>query len=206
MSRAPLRQLTLLDAMILVAATAIGARSLQVIWSLLNVSHLASPLDGRPFLGVLVRAPHAIVAAVPVIAAWTVALPALWVRRPRPPLHRLVVQPGMAACTAAILALGISALNYLAEVVALAVAAGQPVSFGDRGMWGSICMGWIERPSGVGIAVAAVWSWLILGKRWRPQPTSLDRLGRALGVYWLLMNFWVIVLEYLMVCQVLTIT
>jgi hypothetical protein len=205
MSRAPLRRLTLLDVMILIAATAAGAQSLHVIWSQLNVSHLASALDTRPFLGVLVRAPHALGAAVPIFAAWTVALLALWMRRPRPPLHRLVMQPGLAACTAATLALGISALSRFAEVVAFAVAQGQPVSFGDEGIWASLCMDWIAKPSGVGIAVAAVWSWQILGKRWRPQPTWIDRLGRVLGVYWLVMIFWVFLLEYLMVSRVVTI-
>jgi hypothetical protein len=205
MSPAPLRRLTLLDAMILIAATAIGAQSIHVIWSLLNVSHLASPLDNRPFLGVLVRAPHAISAAVPLIAAWTVALPALWICQPCPPFHRLVLQPGMAACTAATLALAISALYRIAEVAAHAVSLGQPLSFGDRGIWASISLDLIQRPSGVGIAVAAVWSWMILGRRWRPQPTWIDRLGRALGVYWLMMIFWILLLESLMLSRVVTI-
>jgi hypothetical protein len=205
MPRAPLRRLTLLDVMILIAATAIGARSLHVIWNLLNVSHLASPLDTWPILGVLVRAPHAIGAAVPLVAAWTVALPVLWIRHPRPPFHRLVLQPGMAACTAATLALGISALYRMAEVAAHAVSLGQPVSFGDQGIWALICMDLIQRPSGVGIAVAAVWSWLILGRRWRPQPTWIDRLGRGLGVYWLMMIFWILLLESLILARVVTI-
>jgi hypothetical protein len=206
MSRAPLRRLTLLDVMILIAATAVGAQSLHVIWSQLNVSHFASSLDTRPLLGLFVRAPHAFGAAVPVFAAWTVALLVPWMRRPRPPFHRLAMQPGLAACTAATLGLGISALRCIAHVVAFDVAQGQPVSFGEYGIWASICMDWITKPSGVGIAVAAVWSWLILTRRWRPQPTWLDRLGRALGVYWLLMIFWEFLLEYLMFSRVLTIT
>jgi hypothetical protein len=115
------------------------------------------------------------------------------------------MQPGWAAGTAATLALGISALNRIAEVIAFAVAQGQPVSFGDEGVWASICMDWIAKPSGVGIAVAAIWSWLLLGKCWRPQPTWIDRLGRTLGVHWLVMIFWVFLLEYLMVSRVLTI-
>jgi hypothetical protein len=205
MSPVPLRRLSLLDVMILIAATVIGAQSLHVIWSLLNVSHLASPLDKRPFLGVLVRAPHAISAAAPLIAAWTVALPALWICQPRPRFRRLGLQPGIAACTAATSALGISALYRIAEVAASAVSQGQPISFGDMGIWALICLDLIQKPSGVGIAVAAVWSWLILGRRWRPQPTWIDRLGRALGVYWLMMIFWILLLESLMLSRVVTI-
>jgi hypothetical protein len=191
--------------MILIAATAVGAQSIHALWSLLNVSHLASPLDKWPFLGALVRVPHAIGAVVPVIAAWTIAMPALAIRRPRPPIHRLVMQPGTAACITATLALGISALYHFAEVAAFALGNGQAVQFGDPGIWGSICLDLIQRPSGAGVTVAAVWSWLILGKRWRPQATWIDRIGRVLGVYWLVMIFWVILLEYLMVARVVTI-
>lgn len=205
MPSTPRRRFTLFDMMLLIAATAIGARSLQIIWSFLNVSHFASPLDKRPFLGVLVRVPHALGAAVPLVSAWTFAMPALWMRGPRQPFHRLVLQPGLAACIAAASALVLSAIFRIAEVAAIAVSQGQPISFGDMGIWAFLCLAFIEQPSGVGITVAAVWSWLILGRRWRPQPTWIDRMGRVLGVYWLMMIFWIIILESLMLTRVVTI-
>jgi hypothetical protein len=117
----------------------------------------------------------------------------------------MALQPGMAACTSATLALTISAVYRIAEIVVTAVSLGEPLSFGDRGPWAWICLELIQKPSGVGIAIAAVWFWLILGKRWRPQPTWIDRLGRGLGAYWLMMIFWILLLEFLMLSRVVTI-
>jgi hypothetical protein len=39
--------------------------------------------------------------------------------------------------------------------------------------------------SRVGLAVAASWSWLAWNGRWRSEPTWTDRLGRAIGVIWI---------------------
>ena len=33
--------------------------------------------------------------------------------------------------------------------------------------------------------MAGSWLTLSLNRRWRPEPTWLDRLGRALGLYWI---------------------
>jgi hypothetical protein len=38
-----------------------------------------------------------------------------------------------------------------------------------------------------GYAVAAAWLTLAIGRRWRPEPTWVDRSGRAIGFFWLLM-------------------
>jgi hypothetical protein len=37
-----------------------------------------------------------------------------------------------------------------------------------------------------GGAVAAGWAILALGRRWRPERSWIDRLGAALGAYWIL--------------------
>ena len=37
-----------------------------------------------------------------------------------------------------------------------------------------------------GYAVAA-WLTLAIGRRWRPEPSWVNRWGRAIGVFWLLM-------------------
>jgi hypothetical protein len=37
---------------------------------------------------------------------------------------------------------------------------------------------------GVGIAVIVAWSVLWANRRWRPEPSWIDRTGRLLGVYW----------------------
>jgi hypothetical protein len=38
-----------------------------------------------------------------------------------------------------------------------------------------------------GFGVVVAWITLVLVGRWRPEPTWLDRLGRAVGIVWILM-------------------
>jgi len=40
-------------------------------------------------------------------------------------------------------------------------------------------------PSEIGCAVAAVWAVQVIGGRFRAEPSWIDRLGRALGVFWI---------------------
>ena len=35
------------------------------------------------------------------------------------------------------------------------------------------------------VLTAAGWSVLIFDRRWRPEPSWIDRAGRCLGIYWL---------------------
>lgn len=37
----------------------------------------------------------------------------------------------------------------------------------------------------IGAAILSSWATLALSRRWRPQPTWLDRVGRVVGVAWL---------------------
>ena len=39
-----------------------------------------------------------------------------------------------------------------------------------------------------GLAVLASWVTLVAGRRWRPEPSWVDRLGRALGLLWVLLG------------------
>jgi hypothetical protein len=43
----------------------------------------------------------------------------------------------------------------------------------------------VVEPVPLAAAVAGIWSLLICDRRWRPEPTWIDRLGRCLGIYWL---------------------
>lgn len=36
-----------------------------------------------------------------------------------------------------------------------------------------------------GFAVQAVWTVLLMGRRWRPEPSWQDRAGRAVGIWWI---------------------
>jgi hypothetical protein len=51
-------------------------------------------------------------------------------------------------------------------------------------------------PVFVGLAVLASWMTLVLGRRWRPDPGWVDRLGRAVGVFWVVTGFTCTVLAF----------
>lgn len=200
-SRLPSR-FSLPDAMILIAATALGGRGLQMLRSTLNISHFAGTRDGRPFLAALIRVPHLINAPAPPAAAWTVAVLVIGRGSAR---RRLIGEPGPAACLAATVGPAITALQAIVmPAVQIATIGGPDQRLLNVLSWETIGLALIARPSGVGIAVAAVWTCPAIRRRRRPQRIWIDRLGRALGLYWLLMIFWVHLLEALMLTRVLT--
>ena len=92
----------------------------------------------------------------------------LRLRRPRPPLRMVIRQPGFAACAAPV-AVVLAALPL--AFVTPSELAGQVIEIG-----------------GQALAVAAVplaWLSLIATRRWNPEPSWIDRLGRVLGVLWM---------------------
>jgi hypothetical protein len=92
----------------------------------------------------------------------------LRLRRPRPPLRTLIRQPGFAACAAPV-AVVLAALPL--AFVTPSELAGQVIEIG-----------------GQALAVAAAplaWLSLIATRRWNPEPSWIDRLGRILGVLWM---------------------
>ena len=185
-SMAPLknsRRLTLLDLMIAVAGLAIG------LWimpnGLIDVARTAFSIITGPY-AISVRAQWLsilivkYVSPVSVIGSFTVL--ALAITPPGPPVRRLFRQPGFVACctvgmTALIagpLSFAISQKNLIAGLSAstrLQVFLGEALTF--------------RRGEG-GFAVASAWLVLWENGRWRPQPSWTDRLGRLLGLFWVL--------------------
>jgi hypothetical protein len=119
-------------------------------------------------------------------AAWSLAWLLLRLRRPRPRLRRLMRQPGMVACTASAVVLGIRLINHLSIAGLIAC------HYGGADAWGYLDdittqdeMPFV--PSQIGCAVAAAWAVQALGGCWRPERSWIDRMGRVLGWYWLAM-------------------
>jgi hypothetical protein len=116
----PSRKLTLRDAMILVAATAIGLAAIRGaipgVLHVLPTSPRVRFLVPRPALDVCLI----ILAAWPLPAMWTLALPVMRLCSPRPAWRRLARQPGVTACCAVAMA---SLLNALL-IAALALKVG----------------------------------------------------------------------------------
>jgi hypothetical protein len=179
------RPFGLVDAMIMVAAVAAGLWVNRINWLDLNSLWYGGAYHGIQRLLSLVM-PH--------IAAATMALVAIRMRRPRPPLRRLLRAPGAVACTVA------SAAIVLIVIWAVsATAAGRAIMFsqavrrlpnnGGRGSGGTLDPFegrlFVVYGDQVGFAVAGAWLSLMLAGRWRPERTWLDRLGRAVGWSWL---------------------
>ena len=96
-------------------------------------------------------------------------------RRPRPPLIGIASQPGSIAC---LLPVG----SMLAKDVAW-LAKSRP---GDVGPIGEQVWLGLELPDDRwALLVGFGWMALILTRRWRPEPSWVDRSGRALGWGWI---------------------
>jgi hypothetical protein len=180
------RPFGLTDAMVLVAAVAAGLWGNRVDWSASPPWSQAVSYYSIAYLLNLVL-PH--------VAAVTVALVAIQMRKPRPAFQRLARQPGAAACMVASAALLLIALwaaatmaagrvlEFLQNVSRLpnagAHGSGGALGYADAGRWLTV---YGDR---VGFAVAGAWLSLLLAGRWRSEPTWTDRLGRAVGWLWL---------------------
>jgi hypothetical protein len=92
----------------------------------------------------------------------------LRLRRPRPPMHSLVRQPGFAACAAPVgcylAALPLSLLGPF-------VPAGEVIEFAGQIL--------------VAAATPLTWFFLAVTRRWAAEPSWIDRLGRILGALWM---------------------
>jgi hypothetical protein len=178
------RRFGLLDAMILVAATAAGLAAAQWLdtetegaafrWPLLEAVHEGDVLQASASLWFL---------AEPVVAGWTLALIPIRLLGPRPRWRHLARQPGFQANCAAALALGAAGVPI--ALVRLAFQWGRargPLVTPDLLLLVSVT---------VGLAILASWMTLLVGRRWRAEPSWVDRLGRALGVVWILAGTFV---------------
>jgi len=172
MATQPPRRFGVLDGMILVAALAVASLSIHPALGLL-LEQDGLGMDPELRLGTLPR--MVVQVTEPTAAALTVAFLLIRLRRPRPRFRRLMRQPGMAAGIAAASAMMVGVLLIPAVFALVGVPA-----------WEGLYRGWfltIFEPAGG--AVAAVWLFLALARVGRPEAGWIDRLGRALGGFWI---------------------
>jgi hypothetical protein len=172
------RQFTLADAMTLVAAVALSLwigrgrhieRVAAVLWD-----------EGRRGLGrstalyglALIRELQ------PAVAVLTLFVLGLRLRHPRPALRRLACQPGFLAVCAAALVIVLRGL-ILAAGARFDPATGPPPT--DLYLHELLD----SHEADLGYGVAAAWLALALGRRWRPERSWIDRLGFAIGLFWI---------------------
>jgi hypothetical protein len=162
MANPPPRRFTVGDAMILVGASAAGLALSRSISSRPGSKGPSLEFDQFLFIGLL--------------SAWTIALLLFRLRSPRPRLRRIALQPGFLATAAATASLAILAL-----LVCLLKQRFRARGYGvDTRVITTLLI-----PQ-VGFAVGGAWLALILSGRRRPEPSWIDRMGRAIGALWLL--------------------
>lgn len=170
------RRFTIIDAMILVAASAVA---FVVVRPIIN-----GRLQGQPWWA------SYLAAVMGFLVAWTPTVLILRSRRPRPPLRRLTRQPGFAAGLAgtSVVLLGALAIGLLALVRfarrGMAVRAGLPLRPPNSAWWLGVVL---HFGAVVGPAVIGAWLLLAFSGRRRPSGGWLDLLGRALGTAWIIL-------------------
>ncbi len=184
--RAALRRISVRDLLILIAATALGLALLRLRISFANVVKffhdlISKPPPNRSVAGHILFATGVLELIVPCVFSWTIGVFVIRLLPPRPRLRRLVFQPGFIACA---LFLAAACLAYAIALATLGVRGAlisrtSPQWVGYHGIATLLCVqqgGW---------AVAVAWLMLALLGRWIPEPSWVDRLGRALGIFWI---------------------
>lgn len=186
MSRPP-RRFTLADAMILVAGTAADMAAVRALPPFVR--------PGPSWRGFMlfrqrmdfVYAP----AASLLLLSWAVSLLICRACPPRPSLRRLTCQPGSVACLAAVAAALIPLVARPFGLVA-ATLLDRPAHLRGSGFrWDHHA--WLLYYNGVTVAVA--WIILALGRRWRAEPSWIDRAGRLVGFAWIGIALFVLVVQ-----------
>lgn len=198
------RRFTFIDAIILMAATAVGlglAKEYSKDLLFFLQHNRSGPWKSWP--GILVSTMlRGMVATLPFGMAWTLGGLTLRLRQPRPAWRRLARQPGLVACLVAPLPVMLSIvghtvsyfLEFYTNFITPARLSSPPfITHGLPGFTDGLPMFWSGLFSGsifivpqIGLAVAVAWMVLAMSGRCRPESSWIDRLGRALGVYWIL--------------------
>ena len=166
------RRLTLMDMMILVASAAVGLAAGRFAWHYDPVSYSYPQMRLRALSAFALAGP--------------IGLIPLFLKPPRPPLHRISQQPGL---TASFTVVFTSACVFLCRtplyVIEWALGLHEFNWF-----WifeSSEVLVEISYPTRIGHAVAACWMIQFLSGRWRAEPNLPDRLGRFWGVSWIVL-------------------
>lgn len=163
----PCRRFTFLDAMIVIAgvATAIASIRLRV-----------EPGDFDP--GFRARSTHDLAGAFLMVSSYLMLV--LGSLRPRPPIRRLILRPGAAACFVATVASLYDKVDF---------DAGQMLA-GTSIWWERSASNWIYFATSapyykLTCIVPITWLLLAIGRCYRPDAGWIDRSGRLVGSGWI---------------------
>lgn len=177
-SKSRTRPFTIADGMILIAATALATAWIARAWRLLGdqQSSLADDVWGYALI--------AIIAALPFLVVWTMAMVVLSARKPRPVWWRASREPGASASLAAALSLVVS-MPIITAIVLISVMRTR-TSDEVRGLLPVVFLQFLSMAAPlVGFVVLMTWSLMGVQNGWRCKATWIDRLGRVLGFLWI---------------------
>jgi hypothetical protein len=163
------RRFTLGDALILVAALAVGCALARLAYLEWRQQYGRRPIPTAYRLSASIELGQAL--AFWMVTALTLAYWPLRLRRPRPTLGRVMRQPGATACG--------MAPFFLAELLLLAARDGD----GSIPMLGIAGLGSLFTGTGVAVGWSLGWWW---GPA-RAEPGWIDAMGRALGACWMIL-------------------
>jgi hypothetical protein len=188
------RRFTCLDAMVLVALTAVAFLIMRSDWQG-NVATIVAtqPSTGWTARAVVGRVPFAVAIWAPCVTCWSLGVLMLALRQPRRKLRRALLQPGPAACMCVASSLLAGFARIAADFAwwfvsggwnARNVATGQVYKMLSSFEWGF--HHWspdLTRHPGMLIVVA--WGLLGLAGRFRLERSWIDRAGRIIGAFWI---------------------
>jgi hypothetical protein len=175
-----LRKFTLVDAMVLIAATAVAFVPITLFYN------SPDPPEGHQntwvsWMSFFTWGWELNLYSSAIVVAWSAALCLLCIRKPRPRLSRVWRQPGVAAC----LAILIASAHFLIQNSLLACFYHFRVGYA-----------WSEAMTKMGLeatcsafansidmSVPIVWLVQMLSRTWRAESSWIGRTGRVLGVY-----------------------
>jgi hypothetical protein len=160
----------LVDAVMLVAATAVG---LTLLRPALGSAAMVIPSFRGRWLAVESSIFHGLLYGTPILLTWSVTTLALSFRHPRPPIRRLVRRPGFVANASAIAGAALVSMHYMVQTAIDPGRTGRYMHVMSTGL-----------PAEIGYFVIGSWVALALYRRCRPYPVWTDQLSWALSALW----------------------
>jgi hypothetical protein len=164
------RKFTVLDAMVMLMFTAAGLALSRFVYAGLSILYprdLLETIHGARW-GV------ALILPVPCVFLWTLGLIVLRMRLPRPSRRRVLRQPGFVANLGVLIGSVVGALPF-------AVPSWSWHRFSAIGLA-------TMSAEVIGASVASALAILALSGRWKSERSWLDRAGRALAIYWIIVG------------------
>ena len=171
----PRRRFRIYDGMILIAAVAVGMAAIPFyLPEAIDIQKNAkTPKD------MFVLCVYLVLGCLPIVSLTGVGLGISRLLPPRPTGRCMARQPGFTVYLANAFA--------MAWVIIIAVTISISGKYSLRGF--SIHTGELAKiftPMLIGPSVVCSWALLVIGQRWRPEPSWIDRSGRLLGAFWIL--------------------